>query len=148
MDMSVFFCLLLDKVGPKLRPPACQKHKDEGQPGHSLFRSSQSSCAAGRRHFLPSCTLSIRTTNFLSHTPALLILLFLLHKGQAEGGSDAASLPSIWCRMPLSGCQPAHGNEGCHQGYCRLEHCLGSPRLFSPSEWLSPPQRIRCPAKD
>lgn len=47
-----------------------------------------------------------------------------LCKGQEEGGKDAVSLPSIWCCMPLSGCQPAHSNEGCHQGYCMLERCL------------------------
>lgn len=66
-------------------------------------------------------------------TPLFLLHHHLLYKGQAEGGSDAASLPSIWCRMPLSGCQPAHSNEGCHQGYCRLERCLAPPRLLFPS---------------
>lgn len=66
-------------------------------------------------------------------TPLFLLHHHILYKGQAEGGSDAASLPSIWCRMPLSGCQPAHSNEGCHQGYCRLEHCLAPPRLLFPS---------------
>lgn len=45
-------------------------------------------------------------------------------KDKQRVGVMLRSLPSIWCCMPLSGCQPAHSNEGCHQGYCRLECCL------------------------
>lgn len=80
-----------------------------------------------------SVKLRTHATSVLSPSllPTLASVLPPLRKGQAEGGGggggggvDAASLPSIWCCMPLSGCQPAHSNEGCHQGYCMLERCL------------------------
>lgn len=136
METSVFLLPTADKVGAKLRPPACQSHKDEGQRGHSLSLQ-QSVKLCGRPTPSTSLFYFLHPCHKLPlHTPALfflLILLLLLHKGQAEGGSDAASLPSIWCRMPLSGCQPAHSNEGCHEGYCRLERCLAPPWLLFPS---------------
>lgn len=73
-------------------------------------------------------SVKLRTNAACALSPSLLPSLtsfsLPLRKGQAEGGKDAVSLPSIWCCMPLSGCQPAHSNEGCHQGYCMLERCL------------------------
>lgn len=73
-------------------------------------------------------SVKLRTNAASAPSPSLLPSLASfsppLRKGRAEGGKDAVSLPSIWCCMPLSGCQPAHSNEGCHQGYCTLEWCL------------------------
>lgn len=102
----------LARSGPQLWPPCCPSTRT---------RAAVQSWAAAL-----SVKLRTDAASTLSPSPLPSLASFLppLCKGQAEGGKDGVSLPSIWCCMPLSGCQHAHSNEGCHQGYCMLELCL------------------------
>lgn len=116
----------LARSGPQLWPPSPPlppfsppvRAQGRGQPCRAEPLRCQSSCAPMQRlrRLSPPLRLSC-PASLPSFSPPL-------RKGQAEGGTDAVSLPSIWCCMPLSGCQPAHSNEGCHQGYRMLERCL------------------------
>lgn len=86
-------------------------HKDKG----SLAELSQCTASqAVNEHYCYPCLFFTSQAFFQ----------MLIQKSPAEDKNGAVSLPSIWCCMPLSGCQPAHSNEGCHQGYSRLECCL------------------------
>lgn len=107
----------IGKVGAKAVTPPPSEHKDEGSRAE-LSRCSVSQAA----HPCNFCPVPV--------SPAHPRFRLAAPSQRTRGGwwwwwgGDAASLPSIWCCMPLSGCQPAHSNEGCHQGYCMLERCL------------------------
>lgn len=102
------------KVGPKLWPPLPSKRKDEGSRAE-LSRSAVSQTA----HQCNFCPVPVSPAR-----PRFLLAAPFAKDKRRVGGGVGVSLPSIWCCMPLSGCQPAHSNEGCHQGYCMLEQCL------------------------